>query len=117
MKFIIDAQLPRRLAHLLRGAGHDVVHTLDLPHGNSTTDKEIIAIAEEECRVVVTKDADFVEAFVLTGQPRKLLVVATGNISNQALDTLVCSALPQIIAALSANDYIELQRTMLIIHQ
>jgi predicted nuclease of predicted toxin-antitoxin system len=30
MTFIIDAQLPRRLAYWLRQAGYETVHTLDL---------------------------------------------------------------------------------------
>jgi predicted nuclease of predicted toxin-antitoxin system len=34
MKFLIDAQLPRRLAHQLRTAGFEAIHTLDLPQGN-----------------------------------------------------------------------------------
>ena len=36
MKFIVDAQLPRRLVNELAAAGHEVVHTLDLPLGNRT---------------------------------------------------------------------------------
>ncbi|WP_300970662.1 DUF5615 family PIN-like protein [Thiocapsa sp.] len=31
MRFIVDAQLPRRLARWLNARGHDVLHTLDLP--------------------------------------------------------------------------------------
>jgi len=31
MKFLVDAQLPKRLAQWLNEAGHDTVHTLDLP--------------------------------------------------------------------------------------
>jgi len=54
MKFLIDAQLPRRLTYRLRDAGHDVLHTLDLPKGNRTTDTEINAISMREERVVVT---------------------------------------------------------------
>jgi predicted nuclease of predicted toxin-antitoxin system len=38
MRFLIDAQLPRRLAAQLRQAGFEVTHTLDLPEGNRTTD-------------------------------------------------------------------------------
>ena len=38
MKFLVDAQLPRRLADYLRAAGHDAVHTLDLPNANRTTE-------------------------------------------------------------------------------
>lgn len=34
MRFLIDAQLPRRLARWLAALGHDAVHTLDLPNGS-----------------------------------------------------------------------------------
>ena len=31
MKFLVDAQLPIRLARFLQASGHDAIHTLDLP--------------------------------------------------------------------------------------
>lgn len=34
MKFLIEAHLPRRLAAQLNSAGHDAIHTLDLPFIN-----------------------------------------------------------------------------------
>ena len=80
MKFLIDAQLPRRLSRLFREAGFDAMHTLDLPLGNRTSDKEINDLSMREQCVVVTKDADFVNSFHLRRQPFKLLLVSTGNI-------------------------------------
>ncbi len=44
MKFIVDAQLPRRLARELDAAGHEPVHTLNLAKGNRTPDREITSI-------------------------------------------------------------------------
>lgn len=43
MKFLIDAQLPRHLAHQLRTAGLETTPNLDLRHGNRTTDREFIS--------------------------------------------------------------------------
>ena len=63
MKFVVGAQLPRRLALRLQEAGHDAIHTLDLPGGNRTPDSEIAELSGRDTRVVVTKDADFVNAF------------------------------------------------------
>ena len=57
MKFALDAQLPRRLARRLAAAGHDALHCLDLPLGNRTPDEDVAALAANESRVVVTKDA------------------------------------------------------------
>jgi len=78
MKFLIDAQLPRRLVHRLREAGFEAIHTLDLPLGNRTPDTDINDLSIREHYVVVTKDADFVNSFHLHHKPHKLLLVSTG---------------------------------------
>lgn len=41
MRFLVDAQLPARLARFLTDAGHPAVHTSELPDGNRTSDNEI----------------------------------------------------------------------------
>lgn len=76
MKFLIDAQLPTRLAEFLNRAGHDAVHTIGLPDGNRSTDSQIAQRADTEDRVVVTKDQDFRDGHLLGRSPRRLLVVA-----------------------------------------
>jgi predicted nuclease of predicted toxin-antitoxin system len=63
VKFLVDAQLPRRVANRLRELGHDALHTLDLPDRNRTSDREVNVVALREDRVVITKDADFAIPF------------------------------------------------------
>ncbi len=116
MNFLIDAQLPRRVARILTAAGHDVVHTLDLPKGNRTTDAEINAVSLQEQRVVITKDSDFVDSFLLSKEPYKLLLVSTGNISNQDLEALFTPVVPAIVTTFQSHDYAELTRNALIVH-
>ena len=41
MKFLIDAQLPVRLSRFLQAAGHDAIHTRDLPQQNATPDTQV----------------------------------------------------------------------------
>jgi len=60
--FLVDAHLPHRLVLLLRDHGYDVVHALDLAEGNRTTDSPIKEISDIERRVIITKDADFVNS-------------------------------------------------------
>src|SRR5436309_2259190 len=96
MKFLVDAQLPRRLVRRLREAGHDALHTLDLPGGNRTSDDAINELSARETCVVVTKDSDFVNSFLLRRQPHKLLLVSTGNVSNAELEALFLSNLEKI---------------------
>ena len=117
MKFLVDAQLPRRLCHGLRKCGHDVVHTLDLPLGNRTSDAEIIRIADTEDRVVFTKDDDFVQSFLLRNQPRRLVLIATGNIGNAELSRLIAAALPAMVEALGTARYLEISHNSMIIHE
>lgn len=115
MKFLIDAQLPRRIAYDLRAAGHETLHTLDLPQGNRTTDAELIAIAARDERIIVSKDADFVNSFVLMRQPSRLLLISTGNIRNADLEALLLAKLPAIEAAFNGANFVELTRHAIII--
>lgn len=117
MKFLVDAQLPAKLARALFAAGHDALHTTELPDGNRTTDAQIARQADAEDRVVVTKDADFRDGHLITGSPRRLLVVATGNVSNVALLGLVGRHLENIVAALTDADFVELRPAELVVHR
>jgi predicted nuclease of predicted toxin-antitoxin system len=58
MKFLVDAQLPKRFANWLNEAGHNALHTLELSRKNLTTDQEVVALAKKDGRIVVSKDAD-----------------------------------------------------------
>jgi predicted nuclease of predicted toxin-antitoxin system len=42
MKFLVDAQLPRRAVKWLEAAGAEAMHRLDLPEGNRTSDTKVI---------------------------------------------------------------------------
>jgi len=117
MRLMIDAHLPKRLARLLQQHGHDVRHTLDLPEQNRTSDETLNQISIEEARIVVTKDSDFVDSFLLARRPPQLLLVSTGNISNQDLERLFLDNIDQIIAGFDLYDYIELGRQHIIFHE
>ena len=41
MNFLVDAHLPPGLSAVLHAAGHDAVHTSQLPAQNRTTDEAI----------------------------------------------------------------------------
>ena len=113
MRFLIDAQLPARLAEFLNRAGHDALHTIRLPDGDRSTDSQIAERADTEERVVVTKDQDFRDAHLLARSPRQLLVVATGNITNDALVSLFELHLDAIVSALDEADFVELTKDAL----
>jgi predicted nuclease of predicted toxin-antitoxin system len=83
--------------------------------GNRTPDHDIAALAANEGRVVVTKDSDFVTSFLLRGAPPKLLLISTGNISDDALSRLVAAHLPALESALAKHDFVELSATAITI--
>ena len=116
MKFLVDAQLPQRLVARLREAGHEAVHTLDLPLANRTPDSIINELSVREGYVVVTKNADFVNSFLLQGRPHKLLLISTGNIRNSELETLLMSNLDNIAGQFDSFAFIELNRHAIIFH-
>lgn len=116
MRFLVDAQLPRRLARLLREAGHEAIHTLDLPLGNRTTDGLINELSARDKLVVVTKDADFVNSFLLRQEPYKLLLISTGNIRNSELETIFLLNLEKVAEGFVTFDFIELNRKSVIFH-
>ncbi len=117
MKFLVDAQLPQRFSQALNSRGHDSVHTLDLPMKNKTKDSDINAISVKEQRVVVSKDADFIDSLLISKKPYKLLYIATGNISNKELQELLEKNIGDIELAFSSSRLIELTPASLIIHQ
>ena len=117
MKFLIDAQLPVRLAAYLTQEGHDVRHSFSLPDGNRTTDQALAELADGQDRVMVTKDRDFEISHALRSSPRRLLLVTTGNMSNNALIGLFDTNLAVIEQELSSADYVELSPVAVIVHR
>ncbi len=117
MKFLIDAQLPKKLAFLFEKVGCDTLHTLDLPNQNFTKDCQINKISIDEKRVVVSKDLDFIESLLISNKPYKLLAVSTGNITNKKLFELFERNIEQIILLFQDNRLIELTSKDIIVHQ
>lgn len=117
MKFLVDAHLPKRLSQALNNKGHDAIHTLDLPGGNTTKDSDINSVSLNEQRIVISKDSDFIESLLISSKPYKLLYIATGNISNKVLQHLLEENIAEIENALTVHRLVELTPTTLIIHQ
>ncbi len=116
MKFLIDAQLPKRLANDLTAAGYDTLHTLDLPLGNQTSDESLATLAAQDQRSFVTKYSDYFRFFHLKRSPQKLSLVSTGNIDNETLIHLFIANIIHLERAFIENDFVELNRTSLTLH-
>ncbi len=117
MKYLIDAQLPKRLCLALIEMGYNSIHTLDLLDKNRTKDRDINKISLSEERVVVSKDSDFIDSILISNKPHKLLYVATGNISNNDLLVLFSNNIEEIDETFKTHRLVELTPETLIIHQ
>jgi predicted nuclease of predicted toxin-antitoxin system len=93
------------------------VHTSELPDGNRTVDADICAHADAEGRVVVTKDREFRDSHLLRSTPARLLIVATGNITNTDLLRLFDEHIDAIVEALDEAHFVELAHDRLVIHR
>lgn len=117
MKFLIDAHFPKKLASWLVENGEDAIHTLDMPKKNNTSDIEIIEKAEEESRIIITKDSDFIQFRIVMEKPDRLLMVTTGNIINKDLISLFQRNFPKIRKLFeSGTKVIEIDNTSITIH-
>lgn len=115
MKFIIDAHLPPSLCNLFKEKGHDAIHTRELVNQNDSTDIEIIKIAREEERIVITKDSDFYYSHIIDKKPKKLILVKTGNLRTKDLKNLFSILFDQIIKNMERYDLIEVHKKYLVV--
>jgi predicted nuclease of predicted toxin-antitoxin system len=117
VKFIVDAQLPKALSDFLNAKGLNSIHTLDFPEKNKTTDSQIAKIANKENRVVISKDVDFLESFLIKKEPRRLIIVRTGNIPNKHLIKIFEENLETILQMIRRSNLLEISRNEIAEHE
>lgn len=110
MKFLIDAQLPPRLKELFVDKGYDCIHTLDLVMKNDTPDKIINEISVSDQRILITKDGDFLDSFIVKHEPYKLILVKLGNTSKNELLEFFTGKFDEIIEKIKTEGMIFLTK-------
>lgn len=101
MKLLLDAQLPPALCRWFEERGHEAVHAQDLPDP-PVTDEFIVALAEHEGLVVVSKDEDFLRLH--RGNRFQLLWLRCGNITNRSLRVWLDDRWTAVEAMLEAGE-------------
>lgn len=114
MKFLIDAQLPRRLAIFMQELGYDAIHTLDLPNKNRTTDTEIIELSIKDSLIVISKDSDFYISFLQRAEPYKLIYLKVGNMTTDEIIIIFKNNFSLIKEQISENFIIEISNKNII---
>ncbi|GHT81894.1 hypothetical protein FACS189467_6660 [Bacteroidia bacterium] len=95
-RFLVDTQLPLSLVRFFEQRGFNATHVINYPAKEFTPDSEVIAIAVAEDRIIVSKDRDFFDHFLIKGYPPAILLLQVGNIRNQDLFQLLDTHLTAI---------------------
>ncbi len=85
MKFLCDVHISLKLIRHLKSFGFEAVHVNHILDKSETKDSDICKYADQNDYVVITKDADFRNSFLLHQTPKKLIKINLGNISNSEL--------------------------------
>jgi predicted nuclease of predicted toxin-antitoxin system len=88
VKFLCDVHIPIKLVKHLQSNGFETIHVNNILQGSRTSDNEIANYADKNGFIVISKDADFKNSYLLKKCPQKLIRIGLGNISNEALISL-----------------------------
>ena len=110
MKFLIDMALSPQLALWLSGQGHDAVHARDLEL-NRAPDSEIVEIARNEGRIVITADLDYPRILALTRAEKPGLILFRGGNYSQS------EAIERLARALELVPSEELESSIIVIEK
>jgi len=94
MRFLCDVHISYRIKRFLQSQGHECNHVNEILDGDKTTDYIIADHCNKHDIILITKDEDFADSYLLKRLPSKLLKISLGNISTTELIKLIEAALP-----------------------
>lgn len=103
MNFLVDAQLPPALARWISSQGHHATHIFDIGL-QAANDPLIWERARSEKTVIISKDEDFVDYWLLSLAPVQLVWVRKGNCSNRALLDWLKPLWPSVVRRLEQGE-------------
>lgn len=83
MKFLADECCERGLVVALRKAGYDVLHVVESKPG--ATDDDVLALAFDERRILLTEDKDFGELVYRLKKPTHGIILIRIGVKNRSL--------------------------------
>jgi len=96
VQFLVDANLPPRLARLLRERGHEACHVAEAGLGTAK-DHELFQRARNEGWIVVTRDLDFADLAAASGG------LPAGVILMRLRSSRIESVLSRLLVAVAAT--------------
>lgn len=96
MKFLCDVHIPLKLSKYLESLGYSSNHVNYILNKWNTSDSQIIEYVDEFDLILITKDQDFKNEYLLNSKPKKLLKINLGNSSNKELKKNVIDILNKL---------------------
>lgn len=117
MRFLIDEQLPSLPVDVLVGRGYEETHVTTLSTNRRVFDSLIVQQSTDSGFVVVTKNVDFLNSYLIKGLPKKIIYVAAGTVKNRELLSLFRQHIVEITNQLNAHNVVEINKSgMHILH-
>jgi len=97
MRLLIDENLSPRVARLLREAGHDAAHVIEVGLGN-TDDPLILTAAADDARTIVTADTDFGALLAAPGtsSPSVVMLRSSDHLTPDEQAQLIATVLARV---------------------
>ena len=92
MRFLCDVHISYKVVNLFEKLGYEAIHVNQILQKSETKDADICKYADNNNYIVVSKDVDFKDSFIINRTPKKLLRICLGNISNELLIHLLMKA-------------------------
>jgi len=103
LRFLVDAQLPPKLARRLAEEGHRAEHVVDIGLGIAA-DRAIWAYASTNDCVVVSKDQDFADLARRDPEGPQVVWIRLGNTTSLALWRALRPIWPEVLAGLERGE-------------
>lgn len=103
MRFLVDENLPRRVATWISAEGHDAQHVSDLGLMGQP-DTAILAEAVRLSACIVTRDADFVSIAMAEGDRVSVVRLLIGNCATAVLIARLTALWPDILERLARGE-------------
>ena len=81
MKVLCDVHIALKVVRFFQKRNVEAIHVNELPDSCYSSDRKICKFADQNDHVVVTKDSDFLDTFLVQRTPKKLIKINLGNIS------------------------------------
>jgi predicted nuclease of predicted toxin-antitoxin system len=105
MKLLFDANISRRLTAKLQTHFEDCLHVDDIGLPIPAKDKEIWEYVLKNSLIIVTNDDDFLNLVNIKGFPPKVVLLRTGNQSNNFIEQLLIKHKANIEALYKSVEY------------